>query len=49
MGTNTLIIFDDCTAFRDAQKRTSELLNLAFSARQGNQHLGSNTAGDEHC
>ena len=33
MGTNTLIIFDDCTAFRDAQKRTSELLNLAFSAR----------------
>ena len=33
VGTNTLIIFDDCTAFRDAQKRTSELLNLAFSAR----------------
>ena len=32
-GTNTLIIFDDYTIFRDVLKRTSELLNLAFSAR----------------
>lgn len=32
-GTNTLIIFDDYTIFRDVLKRTGELLNLAFSAR----------------
>ena len=32
-GTNTLIIFDDYTIFRDVLKKTGELLYLAFSAR----------------
>ena len=31
-GTNTLIILDDCAAFKDVKGRTGELVNLAFSA-----------------
>ena len=33
-GTNTLIVLDDSAASRDAEQRTNELVNLAFSARQ---------------
>ena len=36
MGTNTLIILDDCAASKDVKGRTGELVNLAFSAR----HMG---------
>jgi len=36
VGTNTLIILDDCAASKDVKGRTGELVNLAFSAR----HMG---------
>jgi len=32
-GTNTLILLDDCTAFKDVKGATGELVNLAYSAR----------------
>ena len=32
-GTNTLFILDDCAASKDAKGRTSQLVNLGFSAR----------------
>ena len=35
-GTNTLFILDDCAASKDVKGRTSQLVNLGFSAR----HLG---------
>jgi len=35
-GTNTFIIFNDCTASKDVKGRTGKLVNLAFSAR----HMG---------
>ena len=34
VGTNTLIILDDCAASKDVIGRTGELVNLAFSARR---------------
>jgi len=36
VGTNTLIILDDCAASKDVKGRTGALVNLAFSAR----HMG---------
>jgi len=36
VGTNTLIILDDCAASKDVKGCTGELVNLAFSAR----HIG---------
>jgi len=33
VGTNTLIILDDCAASKDVKARTGELVNLAFSAQ----------------
>jgi len=36
VGTNTLIILDDCAASKDVKGCTGELVNLAFSAR----HMG---------
>ena len=33
-GSNTLIILDDCASRQDVKSWTSELVNLAFSARQ---------------
>jgi len=33
VGTNTLIILDDCAASKDVKRRTGELVHLAFSAR----------------
>ncbi len=38
-GTNSLIILDDCAATQAVKNRTSELVNLAFSAR----HYGFST------
>ena len=35
-GTNTLIVLDDCAASKDVKGRTSQLVNLGFSAR----HIG---------
>ena len=35
-GTNTLFILDDCAASKDVKGRTSQLVNLGFSAR----HVG---------
>ena len=32
-GTNTLFILDDCAASKDVKGRTSQLVNLGFSAR----------------
>jgi len=32
VGTNTLIILDDCATSKDVKGRTGELVNLAFSA-----------------
>lgn len=32
-GTNTLIVLDDCAASEDVKGRTSELVNVGFSAR----------------
>ena len=32
-GTNSLIILDDCASSQAVTNRTSELINLAFSAR----------------
>ena len=32
-GTNTLIIFDDCSASKGVKGRTGKLVKLAFSAR----------------
>ena len=32
-GTNTLIILDDCAAFKDVKGRSGQLVNLGFSAR----------------
>lgn len=37
-GTNTLIVLDDCAAWKDVKGRTGELVKLAFSAR----HAGIN-------
>ena len=34
-GTNTLFILDDCAASKDVKGRTSQLVNLGFSARHG--------------
>ena len=31
--TNTLFVFDDCAASKDVKGRTSQLVNLGFSAR----------------
>jgi len=36
VGTNTLIILDDCAASKDVKGCTGELVNLTFSAR----HIG---------
>jgi len=36
VGTNTLIILDDCAVSKDVKGRTGELVNLAFSTR----HMG---------
>ena len=47
-GTNTLIILDDCAASKDVKKKTNELVNLAFSARQGNQRLGLDPTAHEY-
>ena len=33
MGTNTLFVLDDCAASKDVKGRTSQLVNLGFSAR----------------
>ena len=33
MGTNTLFVFDDCAASKEVKGRTSQLVNLVFSAR----------------
>ncbi len=38
-GTNSLIILDDCASTQSVKNRTSELVNLAFSAR----HYGFST------
>ena len=35
-GTNTLMILDDCAAFKDVKGRTGHLVELAFFAR----HIG---------
>ena len=32
-GTNTLFVLDDCAASKDVKGRTSQLVNLGFSAR----------------
>ena len=36
MGTNSLIILDDCASGKCVKNRTSELVKLAFSARHFN-------------
>ena len=33
VGTNTLIVLDDCASSKDVKGRTGELVNLGFSAR----------------
>ena len=33
VGTNTLFVLDDCAASKDVKGRTSQLVNLGFSAR----------------
>ena len=33
MGTNTLFVLDDCATSKDVKGRTSQLVNLGFSAR----------------
>ena len=39
MGTNSLIILDDCASSQDVKNRTGEIVKLAFSAR----HYGLST------
>ena len=41
VGTNTLFILDDCAASKDVKGRTSQLVNLGFSARVLTQQITS--------
>ena len=41
VGTNTFFVLDDCAASKDVKGRTSELVNLGFSARHDSSPMRS--------